>query len=115
MSQRPSLDPSLAATQEQLATLLDCAHELLTILSADGIVLHANAGSTRALGVPPDELVGRNLTAFVHPDDLNEIQYRLRRLPEVPKAVQKGRCTLRSKSGEWRCFEATISSCLKNS
>jgi two-component system cell cycle sensor histidine kinase/response regulator CckA len=115
MSQPPSLEPSLAATPEQLATLLDCAHELLTILSADGIVLHANAGSTRALGVSPDELVGRNLTDFVHPDDLNEMQDRLRGLTEVPKGVQKGRCRLRSKSGEWRWFEATISSCLKNS
>ena len=115
MSQRPSLESSLAATPEQLATLLDCAHELLTILSADGIVLHANAGSTRALGLPPDELVGRNLTDFVHPDDLNEMQDRLRGLTEVPKGVQKGRCRLRSKSGEWRWFEATISSCLKNS
>jgi two-component system cell cycle sensor histidine kinase/response regulator CckA len=115
MSQRPSFEPSLAATPEQLATLLDCAHELLTILSADGIVLHANAGSTRALGVPPDELVGRNLTDFVHPDDLNEMQDRLRGLTEIPKGVQKGRCRLRSKSGEWRWFEATISSCLKNS
>ncbi len=115
MSQPPSLEPSLAATPEQLATLLDCAHELLTILSADGIVLHANARSTRALGVSPDELVGRNLTDFVHPDDLNEMQDRLRGLTEVPKGVQKGRCRLRSKSGEWRWFEATISSCLKNS
>jgi two-component system, cell cycle sensor histidine kinase and response regulator CckA len=115
MSQRPSLEPSLAATPEQLATLLDCAHELLTILSADGIVLHANAGSTRALGVPPDELVGRNLTDFVHPDDLNEYQDRIRGLTEAPRGVQKGRCRLRSKSGEWRWFEATISSCLKNS
>jgi two-component system cell cycle sensor histidine kinase/response regulator CckA len=115
MSQRPSLEPSLAATPEQLATLLDCAHELLTILSADGVVLHANAGSTRALGVIPDELVGRNLAEFVHPDDLNEFQDRLRGLTEIPKGVQKGRCRLRSKSGEWRWFEATISSCLKNS
>src|SRR5580698_3860387 len=104
MSQRPSLEPSLAATPEQLSTLLDCARELLTILSADGIVLHTNAGSTRALGVRPDELVGREFTDFVHPDDMNEIRDRLRGLADAPNGTGKGRCRLRSKTGEWRWF-----------
>ena len=114
MSQRHSLEPSIAATPEQLSTLLDCAHELLAILSAEGIVLHANGGSTRALGLRPDELVGRSLTDFVHSDDLEEMRDRLRGLAEVPNGARKGRCRLRNKTGEWRWFEATISSCLKN-
>ncbi len=115
MSQRPSLEPSLAPTPEQLSTLLDCAHEMLVILGADGIVLHANAGSTRALGVRPEELLGRDLTEFVHPDDLNEIRDRLRGFAEVRNVTGKGSCRLRSKTGEWRWFEVTISNCLKSS
>src|SRR5271163_3177087 len=114
MSQRPSLEPSVGATPEQFATLLDCAHELLAILSTDGIVLHANARSAHVLGVRPDELVGRSLTDFVHPDDLPEMRSRLRGFADVPNGAQKGRCRLRSKTGEWRWFEATISNCLKN-
>ena len=114
MSQRSSAEPSLAPTPEQLSTLLDCAHELLTILSADSIVLHANAGSTRALGVRPDELVGRDFTDFVHPEDVKEIRDRLRGLADVRNGTGKERCRLRSKTGEWRWFEATISNCLRN-
>src|SRR5271163_2686060 len=114
MSQRPSLEPSVGASPEQISTLLDCAHELLAILSADGIMLHANARSAHVLGVRPDELVGRSLTDFLHPDDLQEMRSRLRGFADVPNGAQKGRCRLRSKTGEWRWFEATISSCLKN-
>ena len=115
MSQRPFLEPSVTASPEQLATLLDCARELLAILSPDGNVLHANAGATRMLGWLPDELVGRPLTEFTHPDDASEMLDRLRGLAEVPKNTRKGRWRLRSKTGEWRWVEATISSCPINS
>jgi two-component system cell cycle sensor histidine kinase/response regulator CckA len=114
MSQRTSLEQNTLATPEQLSSLLDCARELLAILSTDGIVLHASAGSTRVLGLRPDELVGRALSDFVHPDDLAETQDRLRGLADAPKETRKGRCRLRSKAGEWRWLEMTISSCLSN-
>jgi two-component system cell cycle sensor histidine kinase/response regulator CckA len=111
MSQRHPFEQNLAATPEQLFTLLDCARELLAILSPDGIVVHASAGSEATLGLRPEELVGRTLTEFVHPDDAEEIRVRLQ-LAENPNDLGKGRCRLRSKTGEWRWFEVTISNCL---
>jgi len=114
MSQRPALEPNLSGNPEQLSALLDCARELLAILSTDGIILHASAGSTRALGFGPDELIGRAISDFVHPDDFSEARERLRGVADVPNETRKGRCRLRCKSGEWRWFEATISSCLSN-
>jgi two-component system cell cycle sensor histidine kinase/response regulator CckA len=114
MSQFQSLEQNIPVTPEQLSTLLDCARELLTILSADGVVLHASAGSTRALGLRPDELVGRTFSDFVHPDDLKETRSRLQGTADIANEIRKGRCRLRSKAGEWRWFEATFSSCLKN-
>ena len=114
MSQYQSLEQNIPVTPEQLSTLLDCARELLTILSADGIVLHASAGATRALGLRPDELVGRTFSDFVHPDDLKESRNRVQETADLANETRKGRCRLRSKTGEWRWFEATFSSCLKN-
>jgi len=114
MSQYPSLEQNIPATPEQLSTLLDCARELLTILSADGMVLHASAGSTRALGLRPDEVVGRTFSDFVHPDDLKETRNRFQGAASLANETRKGRCRLRGKAGEWRWFEATFSSCLKN-
>jgi len=114
MSQYPSLEQNIPATPEQLSTLLDCARELLTILSADGMVLHASAGSTRALGLRPDEVVGRTFSDFVHPDDLKETRNRFQGVASLANETRKGRCRLRGKAGEWRWFEATFSSCLKN-
>jgi len=94
--------------------LLHCARELLTILGTDGVVRHASAGATHALGLLPDELVGRALSDFLHPDDVNETSERLRGVADTPNETRKGRCRLRSKAGEWRWFEETVSSCLGN-
>ena len=94
--------------------MLDCARELLTVLSPDGIILHASAGSARVLGWRPDELVGRALADFLHADDASEMRDRLRGLAEIPKGTRKGRCRLRSKTGEWRWVEAAITNCLSN-
>jgi PAS domain S-box-containing protein len=114
MSQRHPLEQSTAATPEQLSTLLDCARELLAILSPKGIVLHASAGSMRALGLRPEELVGRAVTEFVHPDDADDIRFRLQGLSHEGNHSGKGRCRLRSLTGESRWFEVTISNCLGN-
>jgi two-component system, cell cycle sensor histidine kinase and response regulator CckA len=114
MSQRHPLDQNLAATPEQVSMLLECARELLAILSPEGIVLHASAGSMRALGLRPEELVGRAITEFVHPDDAEEIRSRLLGLSHNGKHSGKGRCRLRGKTGELRWFEVTISNCLGN-
>lgn len=114
MSQRPSLAQNVTATPEQLSVLLDCARELLLILTTDGIVVHASAGATSILGLRPEDVVGHALTDFIHPDEINEMRDRLRGLIDVARSRRKGRCRLRSKSGEWRWFEATISNCRNN-
>ena len=63
---------------------------------------HANAGSTRALGVRPEELVGRDFTDFVHPEDVKEIRDRLRGLANVRDGTGKrdgAACAVRPESG----------------
>ena len=114
MSQQPSLDPTTAPSPEQLSALLNCGHQLLFILSADGIVRQAGAGATGILGLRPEELAGRDLTDFMNGDDASEMRDRLRGLVNAPASPQTGRCRLHTKSGEWRWYETTISNCENN-
>src|ERR1700719_2169979 len=99
MSQRSSLEQNMMVTPGQLTSLLDCARELLVILSPDGTILHASGGANGVLGLPPDELVGRALSDFVHAHDLRETQEQLRAMADAPNETRKGRCRVRSKGG----------------
>ena len=114
MSQQPSLASGVVASPEQISTLIDTARELLVIFSVDGIVLHASAGAATTLGLHPEELVGRALADYLHPDEAGKLRDCMRGLADVPSGANRGRFRLRTKSGEWRWCEATIRNCLNN-
>jgi len=51
------------------STLLDLTQDKVVVLDEDGAYRHVNATVTDLLGFEPDELVGTNAFALVHPDD----------------------------------------------
>lgn len=112
MSQPSSLAHNTTAGPAQLSALLECARELLLILSPDGLIMHANAGVRDVLGLSPEDVVGRALNDFLHPDEAREMLDRLRGVAETSRGPRKGPCRLRAGSGEWRWFESTINNCL---
>jgi PAS domain S-box-containing protein len=56
---------------------LVCAHGL------DGTLRMANPAAAAALGCSPEDLVGRSLTEFMHPDDARHIAGYLERLADI--------------------------------
>jgi two-component system, cell cycle sensor histidine kinase and response regulator CckA len=57
-----------------LRTLLDQHTDHIAIVGTDGRFLFSNHASKRLFGWAPDELVGRDAFAFVHPEDLPSVR-----------------------------------------
>jgi two-component system cell cycle sensor histidine kinase/response regulator CckA len=108
MSQHAPSEQGISLGPEQLSTLLDSARELHAILGADGTILFANAGFTRALGYHAEELIGRSITAFLHPSEVAQARAHLSGLAAAPGTTLVDRCRLRGKEGSWRWFECTV-------
>jgi two-component system cell cycle sensor histidine kinase/response regulator CckA len=108
MSQHAPSEQGISLGPEQLSTLLDSARELHAILGADGTILFANAGFTRALGFHAEELIGRSITAFLHPSEVAQARAHLSGLAAAPGTTLVDRCRLRGKEGSWRWFECTV-------
>jgi len=115
MSQQASSEQGTSPDLGQLSTLLDSARELHVILGVDGAILFASAGFTRALGYDPEELVGRSLTAFLHPSEVANARAHLAELASSPGATVIERCRLRGKDGSWRWFECSARNRLRDS
>jgi PAS domain S-box-containing protein len=107
MSQHAPSEQGTSLGPEQLLTLLDSARELHAILGADGTILFANTGFTRALGYHAEELIGRPITAFLHPNEVAQARAHLAELAAAPGTTVVERCRLRGKEGSWRWFECT--------
>jgi len=107
MAQKTVSEPGVELGAQQLATLLDCAKELIAILSADGSLLYANSTFQKLLGYPAEELLAGAFPALVHALDVEQTRKSLQSANNAPNSSVKQRCRLRSKDGSWRWFELT--------
>ena len=62
----------LERTKTELEKILDTSLDIICTIDKNSIILRINKASEALLGYAPDELVGKHLFDFVHPDDLKE-------------------------------------------
>ena len=83
-------------------TLLDLVDNKVAVLDGDGMFRHLNATITDTLGFRPDELVGTDAFALVHPDDAERLRAEFTRIiaggrpPDDPMEYR-----YRTASGDW--------------
>jgi PAS domain S-box-containing protein len=95
---------SLAAFQE---LILERTHDLITIIEPAGTIVYGSP-SWRTLGWDPDELGGRAVLEFVHPDDREPVG---RALGDALAGGSVAAMTLRlcTRAGAWVWHESTAS------
>lgn len=72
ITDRLRTDELLRASERRFRALTDRAQVATAIVDADGRVLYASAGVLPLFGVTPEVLVGSNVFAAMHEDDLAE-------------------------------------------
>jgi PAS domain S-box-containing protein len=92
---------SLAAFQE---LILERSHDLITILEPGGTIVYGSP-SWRSLGLDPDQIVGRRVLDFVHPDDVDMAA------AAIERALAGGdfdaiTVRLRTTAGGWAWYES---------
>ncbi len=83
-------------------SLVNNAWDLIWVTGADLTVTFTSPSLKRVLGYAPDEVNGRVLTEFVHPDDVTAIEASVARLREQPESTVAIETRIRHKSGAWR-------------
>jgi len=94
-----------AEHQRRYQAIVENAPELLALLSAAGILLYVNPQTEKVLGYRRQDVEGRNIFDFVHPEDAPraEQEYRktIQQEGERPPSVLR----VRDVEGEWVPFE----------
>jgi diguanylate cyclase (GGDEF)-like protein/PAS domain S-box-containing protein len=80
MFERRRLEDARQHIEARFRTLADHAADIVTLCSADGILLYVSPASARLLGTPPEELVGRRARTLFHPDDVAVLDAAISRL-----------------------------------
>jgi PAS domain S-box-containing protein len=65
-------EKALKASEKRFKSLIQEGADLITILSAEGEFKYASPNHFTVLGYKPEEMIGRNIIEYIHPDDYDK-------------------------------------------
>ena len=105
-------DATAAAGEDRVQTVADEPPELLLITDGDQMVRWANGAAERVLGSPFASLVGTDIFALLHADDVPALVETIARLRNTPGETGGVNYRLRMADGAWHWMETTTTSLL---
>lgn len=99
------LAETLQHREAHFRALVRHASDGVAIARPDGTTVYQSPAVAELAGFPPDELIGFDIFARVHPDDLDEARRLFAALLGDPGGVRTARVRARHADGRWRNFE----------
>jgi PAS domain S-box-containing protein len=106
VTEERTMERVLRDSEARFRALIENSSDITTLLDRDGIARYTSPSIGRVLGYGDNELVGQNVLALVHPDDLPQVQRALARVLENPGLAQHVEHRFPDKDGVWRYFES---------
>jgi PAS domain S-box-containing protein len=103
-------------TENLLRAILDHSRDINMALTSDGTILYQGPRAARDIDWGPAGMTGNNLLSSVHAADRQGLQEELAALTAGTDGSRERRCEfrLKSRSGEWRWFEAVAANLLED-
>jgi PAS domain S-box-containing protein len=104
--ERRKAEESLQRSEERWRSLIENSSDIITILATDGTISYESPSVTRILGYQPEELVGKNVFDFIHPNDLSQVTKGLTHTFERRGISKNLEYRFRHQNGSWCVFES---------
>lgn len=114
VTERKRIEAAVTRSERYYRALIENALDIITILNVDGTVRYESPSIARIFGFSPDELVGRHITEFVHPDDRERLIETFRQGAASERKVVNEEFRFIHKDGSWRVLEVTGHNMLKD-
>lgn len=106
ITERTEAAERLAQSEAYFRLLIENSLDMVTVLESDGTISYIGPSIRRIMGFSDEELLGRNILEFVHPDDISTAREYLQAALMADGAAGSIEVRVRNKNGEWRIQEA---------
>lgn len=93
-------------SDEYFRTLIENTSDIVTILNEDGTIRYESSSIERLLGYKADELIGRHVMDFIHPEDRPAAMKTLEQAIHQAGVTQSTEVRFQHRDGAWRIFES---------
>ncbi|MDX9845652.1 MAG: PAS domain-containing sensor histidine kinase [Tenuifilaceae bacterium] len=102
ITQRKLAEGALRESEEKYRTLVDSANDIIYSVSSDGFFTFASSNWVNILGHNQDEVIGKTIADFVHPEDVHLCESFLQKVLETGKPQSGVEYRVLHKDGKWR-------------
>ena len=101
-------------SQRHVHPLIEHGPEAMLLLDEEGKILYANPAMASLIGYRAEELIGRQVSVFIHPADAEGTRGHLAKITSSARIVHSFEHRMNHKSGSWRWLEANASNLLNH-
>jgi PAS domain S-box-containing protein len=102
---RKAIEAAIAASEKKVKSLLEGISEILLLIDAKGEVKFISPQVERVLGYTVQEVEGRNVFDYIHPDDLERTSAEYAKTVSEPGEAVPSVLRIRNQEGQWIPFE----------
>ncbi|MEU6220708.1 EAL domain-containing protein [Streptomyces sp. NPDC047022] len=106
-----TLTQELAQKENHFRSLVQGSSDVIMIAAPNGILRYVSPAAAGVYGRPAEELVGTELAALIHPEDLGCVVHEVRRFlaaGHTGGSTTRIECRFRSGDGGWLNVESTV-------
>ncbi|MCH8183279.1 MAG: PAS domain S-box protein [Proteobacteria bacterium] len=106
VKERQAAAEALRRSEELFRSLIENAIDIITVVQPDGTISYQSPSIKDVLGVRADDIIGRSIFDFIHPEDLPVAREAFARGRETPGPTESVEIRLQRRDGSWRNLEA---------
>jgi len=110
--QRKQAEDALRQSERRFRALIENSADILTLFDPAGVITYSSPAAARLVGHDPEDMIGRNVFEWVHPDDLERVTEHLAEALRNPGQPEFVRTQARAHDGSWRMIEGTLTNFL---
>jgi len=107
ITERRRAREALAISEGFFRMLIENALDLVTVLGPDSRIVYVGPSVERLLGYRQQELIGKSITDFIHPDDATGARKAIDYAMARPGINRYAEVRIRHANGSWRLHEAS--------